>query len=63
MVTVIEAVLMVTSSAAPGTDAPPAPPEVADQLAVVVESHVPVPPTQNLAAIFTPLEEFQQEVQ
>jgi hypothetical protein len=29
-----------------GTDAPVAPPEDADQLAVLVPSHVPVPPTQ-----------------
>jgi hypothetical protein len=29
-----------------GTDAPLAPPEVADQLAVLVVSHVAVPPTQ-----------------
>lgn len=36
----------ITESAEVGTDAPPAPPEVADQLVVVVASHVPVPPTQ-----------------
>ena len=35
-----------TLSAAVGTDAPPAPPDVADQLVVLVESHVPVPRTQ-----------------
>jgi hypothetical protein len=35
-----------TLSDAVGTDAPPAPPEDADQLVVVVESHVPVPRIQ-----------------
>lgn len=55
----MDAVSIVTSSAAPGTDAPPAPPDVADQLAVVVASQVFVPPTQNLAAMFTPAK-FQQ---
>lgn len=41
----------VTVSEEPGTDAPLAPPEVADQFTVVIPSHIPVPPTQNLAAI------------
>jgi hypothetical protein len=40
-----------TLSAAVGTDAPLAPPDVADQLVVVVLSQVPVPPTQYLLAI------------
>ena len=35
-----------TESAAVGTDAPPAPPEMVDQLVVDVVFHVPVPPTQ-----------------
>jgi hypothetical protein len=35
-----------TSSAEVGTEAPPAPPDVADQWVVVAASHVPVPPTQ-----------------
>ena len=35
-----------TLSAVVGADAPPAPPEEADQFVVVVASHVPVPPTQ-----------------
>jgi len=35
-----------TSSAAVGTDAPPAPPDEADQLTVLVASHVPVPRIQ-----------------
>lgn len=42
---------IVTSSALVGTDAPPAPPDVADQLVVVAASHVPDPPTQYLAAM------------
>jgi hypothetical protein len=41
-------------SAAPGAEAPGAPPVVADQLAVLVVSHVPEPPTQNLFAIRSP---------
>jgi hypothetical protein len=40
-----------TSSAAVGTLAPLAPPEVADQTVVLVVFHVPVPPTQYLSAI------------
>ena len=40
----------VTVSADVGAEAPPAPPVVADQLVVVVASHVPEPPTQNLLA-------------
>jgi hypothetical protein len=43
--------LKMAASAAPGADAPDAPPEVADQLAVDVVFHVPVPPTQYLLAI------------
>jgi hypothetical protein len=43
--------LNIATSAAPGADAPAAPPEVVDQLAVDVVFHVPVPPTQNLLAI------------
>lgn len=41
----------VTVSAEPGTDWPPAPPEVAAQCVVSEASQVPVPPTQNRAAI------------
>jgi hypothetical protein len=41
----------VTVSAVVGADAPEAPPEVAAQLVVELLSHVPEPPTQNLAAI------------
>ena len=41
----------VTVSAATGADAPDAPPDVADQLAVELAFHVPEPPTQNLAAM------------
>ena len=41
----------VTSSAEPGTLAPPAPPVAVDQCVVVELSHVPVPPTQKRAAI------------
>jgi hypothetical protein len=36
----------ITSSPTTGAEAPAAPPLVADQLAVDVEFHVPVPPTQ-----------------
>lgn len=43
----------VTSSADPGTDAPPAPPEVADQCVVSEASQFPVPPTQYLALILS----------
>jgi hypothetical protein len=46
-----DAVLKNTLSELVGTDAPPDPPEVADQLVVVVLSQVPVPPTQYLLAI------------
>jgi len=43
----------VAVSAEPGTDAPEAPPVVADQLVVLFQ--LPVPPvTQNLAAMFIP---------
>lgn len=37
---------MITRSRDPGTLAPPAPPEVVDQFAVLPLLHVPVPPTQ-----------------
>ena len=40
-----------TVSAAPGTVAPPVPPEVADHLVPAVASQVAVPPTQYLVAI------------
>jgi len=40
-----------TLSAAVGADAPGTPPDVADQLRMLVLSHVPVPPTQYLSAI------------
>ena len=44
----------ITVSAATGAEAPLAPPVVADQLAVLLASQVPVPPTQYLVAIFYP---------
>jgi hypothetical protein len=44
-----EAELNTTSSVAIGTDAPLAPPDVADHLAV--EDQLPVPPTQYRVAI------------
>jgi hypothetical protein len=40
-----------TASALVGAEAPDAPPVVADQLAVLEASQVPVPPTQNLLAM------------
>jgi hypothetical protein len=40
------------ASAEVGAEAPAAPPEVKDQLAVLEASHTPVPPTQNLLAIY-----------
>jgi hypothetical protein len=43
------------TSAAPGADAPEAPPVVVDQLAVLVVSQVPEPPTQYLSAMLIPL--------
>jgi hypothetical protein len=46
-----ELALIITASAAVGTEAPPAPPEVADQFVVVVASQVPLPPRQYLSAI------------
>jgi hypothetical protein len=46
--------LIITSSALVGTEAPPAPPEVADQFVVLVEFQVPEPPTQYLVAMLTP---------
>jgi hypothetical protein len=44
----------ITSSAIVGTDAPPAPPEVADQFVVDVVVQEPVPPRQYLSAICGP---------
>jgi hypothetical protein len=44
----------VTASDVVGADAPEAPPDVADQFAVLDAFHVPVPPTQNLEAIVKP---------
>jgi uncharacterized membrane protein len=41
----------ITASEAVGTEAPPAPPEVADQFAVFVAFQVPLPPRQYLSAI------------
>jgi hypothetical protein len=46
-----EAALMITLSAAVGTDAPAAPPDVADQFVVDEVFQVPVPPRQYLSAI------------
>jgi hypothetical protein len=43
-----------TSSPDPGTLAPLGPPDVVDQLAILVVSQVPVPPTQYLSATVTP---------
>lgn len=54
MVTVAAVPLLASKnvrSALVGADAPPAPPDVADQLAVFVLSQVPDPPTQYLFAI------------
>ena len=49
----------VAVSAEPGTDAPEAPPEVADQLVVLFQ--LPVPPvTQNRAAMLIPQQVHQQ---
>lgn len=50
-VPVPERLSKVTVSAATGAEAPEAPPDVAAQLAVELASQVPVPPTQNLAAM------------
>lgn len=50
-VPVPESELKVTVSAVVGTEAPPAPPVVEDQFVVLLELHVPVPPTQKRAAI------------
>ena len=47
-------------SPAIGTDAPPAPPDVADQFAVLVLSQLPVPPTQYLFAIRSPHQAVEQ---
>jgi hypothetical protein len=47
-----ELALKKTSSPVPGTEAPPAPPSLADQFVVEVASHVPEPPTQYLFADF-----------
>jgi hypothetical protein len=49
----------ITASAATGAEAPPAPPDVADQFVVVTASQVPEPPTQYLFAIFTPRQSTQ----
>ena len=38
-----------------GVDVPPAPPEEFAQCVVSNESHVPLPPTQYLVAMFYPL--------
>jgi hypothetical protein len=46
-----DAAFTITASAAVGTEAPPAPPEVADQFVVELVSQVPDPPTQYLSAI------------
>lgn len=46
---------IVTSSLAPGTDAPLPVPLLVDQFVVLEASHVPEPPTQNLAAMCQPL--------
>jgi hypothetical protein len=43
--------LKIATSAAPGTVAPPTPPEVRDQFKTLKVFHVPVPPTQYLLAI------------
>ena len=47
----LESVSRSTVSDDVGTEAPPAPPEVAAQFVVVLASQLPVPPTQNLVAI------------
>ncbi len=44
--------LKMATSAAPGTDAPGAPPEVADQLAVLFQTPAPAA-TQYLSALLT----------
>jgi hypothetical protein len=46
-----EDALIITASAAVGTDAPPGPPDVVDQLVVDEVFQVPVPPRQYLSAI------------
>ena len=46
--------LIITSSTIVGAEAPPAPPEVADQFVVLLVSQVPEPPTQYLVAMLTP---------
>lgn len=46
-----DAELIITSSATVGTEAPPEPPDAVDQLVVLAESQVPLPPTQYLLAI------------
>ncbi len=46
-----EAELNITSSAEVGAEAPPAPPDVADQFVVIPGAQVPEPPTQYLVAI------------
>ncbi|WP_032900958.1 hypothetical protein ACSGFO_24970 [Mesorhizobium sp. WSM4083] len=49
-----ELALKVTVSDVPGTEAPPAPPVVADQCVVSLAFHSPVPPTQKRFAIDQP---------
>ena len=44
-----------TSSNSVGTDAPPAPPDVADHFVPAVLSYVSVPPTQYLLAMISPV--------
>jgi hypothetical protein len=51
LVPVFELASKKTSSTDVGADAPPAPPDVADQLVVLEFDQFPVPPTQNLFAI------------
>ncbi len=47
--------LMMTSSTEVGADAPPAPPLVALQFAVLLVFHVKEPPTAYLVAIYAPI--------
>jgi hypothetical protein len=50
----VELELKKTSSAVVGTEAPPAPPDVADHLVPAVPSQFAVPPTQYLSAMLNP---------
>jgi hypothetical protein len=43
--------LIITASVIVGTEAPPLPPEVVDQLVVEIDVQLPLPPTQYLLAI------------